>query len=320
VTLRSVVLLVACLGAGLVLTGSVSPYDRYIGVTLLTYVVVAQAYNVLAGYSGQLSLGVGAFVGVGAYTAGLLMVHVEMSWLPATVLATLLCALFALGLGCALLRLRGVYFAVGTLAAAVALGVAAELWTWAGGGTGFVIVNTPDSTTLMYAAVVAAVLSTGLAVFVRDSAFGLRVAATRDDDGAAAGVGIAVFWHRLAVFVISGAFMGLTGAIVGIQSISVDPGAMFSINWTIYAALFVIVGGRSTVFGPIAGVLIVYYGLTHELQNLQAVSTIVEGVLLIAVIRFAPEGVWPMALSLLQRAGGTQLQYRSSRYPGGGET
>ena len=85
------------------------------------------------------------------------------------------------------------------------------------------------------------------------------------------------------------------------QSITVAPDAMFSLEWTIYAMLFVVVGGRSTVLGPIIGVVIVYYGLTQELQSLQSVSTVIEGVLLIALMRFAPAGLWPLAIRGLRK-------------------
>ncbi len=295
-TKRSVGALVVCLIVGLLLSGSLSGYNQYVATTLVLYAVIAQAYNIIAGYSGQLSLGVGAFIGVGGYAGGLLMVHAGTGWLLAAVIATVLCAAFGFVLGFALLRLRGVYFAVGTLAAAVALGAAAQLWTYAGGGTGFFIETTPSSTDLLRVAVIAFVLVTAIVVFIRDTPFGLRMVATRDDEQAAAGVGVSVFWYRMAALVISGAIIGFAGALVAIQSISVAPGAMFSLNWTIDATLFVVVGGRSTVMGPIIGVLIVYYGLTHELQNLQALSTIIEGVLLVVVMRFAPQGLWPLAL------------------------
>ena len=297
----SVPALAACLVAGLLLASHLSPYSQYIAVTLVLYATIAQAYNIVAGYSGQLSLGVGAFLAVGGYVAGLLMLHAGTPWIPAVVIATAASAAFAFLLGFALLRLRGVYFAVGTLAAAVALGAAAQLWTWAGGGTGFVVATAPTGAPLLVASVIAFVIATGFVLFIRHSAFGLRVVATRDNEQAAAGVGVSVFWHRMAALVISGALTGLAGALVGLDSITVAPGAMFSLQWTIYAMLFVVVGGRSTVLGPIVGVVVVYYGLTQELQNLQAVSTVIEGVLLIALMRFAPAGLWPLAIRGLRK-------------------
>jgi branched-chain amino acid transport system permease protein len=293
--------LAACLIVGLLLAPHLSPYSQYTAVTLVLYATVAQAYDVIGGYSGQLSLGVGAFLAVGGYVSGLLMLHTGTPWIPAVILATAASAAFAFLLGFALLRLRGVYFAVGTLAATVALGAAAQLWTWAGGGTGFVVEAAPTGAPLVQASVIAFVIATGLVLFIRDSAFGLRVVATRDNEQAAAGVGVSVFWHRMAALVISGALTGLAGALVALESITVAPGAMFSLQWTIYALLFVVVGGRSTVLGPIIGVVIVYYGLTQELQNLQSVSTVIEGVLLIALMRFAPAGLWPLAIRGLRK-------------------
>jgi branched-chain amino acid transport system permease protein len=256
-TRRAVAALAATLIVGLVFAGSLSSYSQYVGTTIVLYAVVAQGYNILAGYSGQLSLGVGAFLGVGGYAAGLLMLHVGTGWIPSLVAATAIGAAFAFVLGFALLRLRGVYFAVGTAAAAAALGAGAALWNYAGGGTGFVIVTVPSSLALFRAAVVAFVIATGVVVFIRDSPFGLRMVATRDNERAAAGVGVSVFWYRMAALVISGALTSLAGALIALQTLTVSPDAVFSLSWTVSATLFVVVGGRATVMGPIIGVLIV---------------------------------------------------------------
>ncbi len=287
----------ALLVVGLMLAGDVSTYDQYLGVTLLAYAVCAQAWNVLSGYSGQLSLGVGAFVGVGGYTSGLLMLHQGVGWLAATVIGTVSSGVFAFVLGFPLLRLRGSYFAVGTLAATLALGTAGQLWTFAGAESGFVLPSgPPSSTNLLRAAVVAFSLAIGVILVIHDSAFGTRLMAVRDHEQAAAGIGVSTFRYRMAALVVSGSLTGLAGAIIAMQTITVDPISMFSINWTINATLMVVVGGTATVVGPLIGVVLVYYVLTQELQSLQALSTIIEGGLLMVIMRFSPGGLWPMML------------------------
>jgi len=300
---RSGAALAAVLAVGILVSGLLSPYNQYLGVTILTYAVVAQAWNVISGYSGQLSLGVAAFLGVGGYATGLLMVHQGLGWIEGAVCGTVISGLLAVALGIPLLRLRGPYFAVGTLAATIALAAGGGLWTWAGAGSGFTLPpgQLPSSVGLLRAAVVAFVLAMAAVVFLRDSAFGLRVVAVRDSEQAAAGVGISTFRHRMGAFVLSGALTGLAGSLVAMQSITVDPGGMFSVNWTVNATLMVVVGGVATVGGPLIGVILIYYVLTQRLQSLQALSTVIEGALLVLIVRFAPGGLWP----LLVRVSGT---------------
>ena len=294
--LRSGGILAALLLIGLALPGGLSPYSQYLGVTILAYAVLAQAWNLVGGYSGQFSLGVSAFVGVGGYATGLFMLHLGMGWLLASLAGTIFSGAFAFVLGFPLLRLRGPYFAVGTLAAAVALESGAQLWTWAGGGNGFVlpINELPSSETLFRLAVVAFVLAMAVILFVEHSAFGLRLMAVRDDDHAAAGVGISGFWHKVAAFSVSGALTGLAGALVAMQTVTVNPSSSFDLNWTTNAALFVVAGGIATTVGPLLGVVVVYVVLTQQLQNLQALSVLIEGGLLVFIVRFAPRGLWPL--------------------------
>lgn len=280
-----------------------------LGVTLLSYLAIAQGWNVLAGYSGQVSLGSTAFVATGGYTAALALAHTGVSWPAALALAALTSAALAALLALPLLRLRGDYFAVGTLAISVAVQALLTNWPWAGGADGFTIPlgSVPSGGNLFQIAVLVAALATGLAVFVAHSGFGLRLAAIRDNEPAAAGLGVAVRWHRVAAFVASSALIGLAGAVVAFQFIAVSPDEIASLSWSLNAVLMAIVGGTGTVLGPAVGVVIVYYGLTQELANFPTVSQLLEGLLFILIVRAAPSGIWPLiarlARTLRRRAG-----------------
>lgn len=304
-SVRSWIILAAVLVAGVAVSGPISAANQYTGVTILTAMIIALAWNIVAGYSGQLSLGVAAFVGLGGYSCGLLMAHAGFGWVTAAIAATGFSAVFAFLLGLPLLRLRGAYFAVGTLAAAVALEAGAQLWTWAGGGSGFTlpIAGLPSSLSLLRASVIGFVIALAAVLYVHESAFGLRVVAVRDDERAATGVGISSLRLRLTAFVISGALTGLAGALVALQTLTVSPSGSFSLTWTIDATLYVVAGGIATVVGPLIGVIVVYLILTQELQSLGAVSAIIEGGLLIVILRFAPGGLWPALRMAAIRAG-----------------
>ncbi|MFC8427932.1 branched-chain amino acid ABC transporter permease [Streptomyces sp. NPDC057253] len=267
-----------------------------LSVTLLTYLTIAQAWNVLAGFSGQISLGAAAFMATGGYTTALILAHTGLPWPVAFLGAGVGAALLALLLAVPLLRLRGDYFAVGTLAVSIAIQALLSNWNWAGGASGLTLPTEriPSGGNLYQIAVLVAALAMALTLYVRHSAFGLRIAAVRDNEPAAAGLGVSVYRHRLAALVPTSALTGLAGAVIAFQFVVISPDGVASVNWSLNAVLMSVVGGAGTVLGPVAGVGIVYYGLTRALQNQQTLSMVIEGVLLIAIVRFAPQGAWPL--------------------------
>jgi branched-chain amino acid transport system permease protein len=284
---------------------SLSDYQLDLGVTLLVYFVAAQAWNILGGFGGQISLGAAAFLGTGGYAAGLLMLHSGAGWVLGLLAAGAAGGLLALLLSVPLLRLRGDYFTVGTLAAAIALQALATNWQWAGGAIGITVPfdKVPIGVTLFRVAVVVAAITMAAALFVARSHFGLRLTAVRDNEPAAVGLGVSAYRHRLAALLLSSVLTGLAGGVVAFQTATIAPDGIFGITWSINALLMAIVGGAGTVGGPVVGVLVVYYGLTKQLENTQTLAIVIEGALLVAIVRFAPGGIWP----LVRLAGGRVL-------------
>jgi branched-chain amino acid transport system permease protein len=156
---------------------------------------------------------------------------------------------------------------------------------------------------------VVAATAMAVAVYVRYSAFGLRLAAVRDNEPAAAGLGVAVYRHRFAAFIAHGALTGMAGAVVAYQYVAVSPAGMAGVNWSLNAVLMALVGGAGSLFGPVLGVFVVYYGLTRQLEDFQVASLVVEGLMLVLIVKFAPAGLW----SLITRAGHALRQRRPGR-------
>ncbi|MDQ6895736.1 MAG: branched-chain amino acid ABC transporter permease [Actinomycetota bacterium] len=285
--------------ANLVLTR----YQLDIATTLLTFIALAQAWNILAGYSGQFSLGASAFVGTGAYATGLVQIHLGVSFPIALVVAAVCGGLLAALLAWPLLRLRGDYFSIGTLAAALALQAWMFNWEFAGGSTGISLpINAvPGPVPVFRVACILAGLAMATAYWVSRSTFGLRLKAVRDHESAATGLGVSAFHHRLAALLVSGVLMGLVGGVVALQQVSFEPAGMLGIEWTINALLMTIVGGIGTVIGPAVGAVVVYYLLTKQLAGYQSLSIVIEGILLIAIVRFAPKGLWPLLVAGVHR-------------------
>lgn len=290
----------------MVFTPQLSLETLDLGVTLLAYLAIAQAWNVLAGFGGQVSLGSAAFLATGGYASAILLAHTNISWVFAFLASAVASALLAAILAVPLLRLRGDYFAVGTLAVSIAIQALLTNWTWAGGAAGLTLPvdRVPSGPKLLQVAVIVAALAMGLAIFVKQSKFGLRLAAIRDNEPAASGLGVSVTWHRFMALVPSSMVIGLAGAVVAYQFVAISPGSVANVAWSLNAVLMAIVGGTGTVIGPAIGVMVVYYGLTKQLEGTQTLSQVLEGVLLIVIVRFAPEGMWPLGCRLVRRLTG----------------
>ena len=284
--------------AGLACAPGLDPGVQDLVTTLLVYLTVAQAWNILAGFAGQVSLGAAAFVATGSYAAGLALAHTAIGWAAAVALAGAVAGVLGAVLAVPLLRLRGDYFSIGTLAAAIAVQALLTNWKWAGGAAGLTlpIDRIPAGTTLLQLALVVAGVAMGLAAYVRYSAFGLRLTALRDNEPAAAGLGVAVYAHRFTALVSSSMLTGMAGAVVAYQYVAVSPAGVASVNWSLNAVLMTLVGGAGSLAGPVLGVTVVYYGLTRMLQDFQVLSLLVEGALLILIVKFAPAGLWSLAV------------------------
>ncbi len=280
-------------------TAVFTAYQLDILTTLLAFIALAQAWNILAGYGGQVSLGASAFVGTGAYTAGLLELHAGVGYEVAILGAVLGGGALAAVLAVPLLRLRGDYFSIGTLAAALALQAWALNWSFAGGSTGVNLpaAGIPGPVEIFQLACGIAAVAMICAYLVAHSNFGMRLKAVRDNESAAVGLGVSAYRHRLAALLVSGALSGLTGGLLAMQQISFEPTGMLGIGWTINALLMTIVGGIGTILGPVVGAVAVYYLLTKQLEEYQTLSVVIEGLLLIVIVRFAPRGLWPLLLA-----------------------
>ena len=279
--------------------------DRYtldIATTMLVYLAATQGWNILAGYAGEVSLASSAFIGAGAYTAALLSIRLGLPPVALVAASALVGALLALLLAVPLLRVRGDYFIIASLAAALAVQALVINVGALGGASGLnlAIDSLPSGTTLFsFAAVVAAVAALA-SVLVRRSGFGLRLMALRDDADAAQGVGVDVFRHRLGALLVSSSIISTAGAVLALQQVTVQPQSSLALSWTIDILLMGVVGGLGTLLGPLVGVLVVYYGLVQQLSDTPTLGLVVEGVVLILVVLLAPRGLWPAAVGLFR--------------------
>src|ERR1700761_7637634 len=286
-----VVVIVLALLPYLVYSGTTSIFVQ--GFIVLT---LASMWNLLAGYAGLVSVGQQVFVGLGAYFVLILAIH---GWSPfaALPIAAIGCAVAALPLWWLVSRLRSGYFAIATWVLAATVMLVIEKFSSIGGGTGmplpgFAGLDPVLLTAYTYWAGLAVTVAALVGIYLMlRGRIGLVLTAVRDDEVAARSSGARVGLARVLVFVIAGAGCGGAGAVLAISQLQVQPGAVFSVQWTAEMAFATIIGGLGTIEGPIVGT-IVYMVLQQTLQSYNAWYLIILGLVAILIALFFRRGLW----------------------------
>ena len=288
---------------GLLLSVVPSFTDRYLqllGFEILALAALAQAWNLLAGYGGLVSLGSAAFVGIGAYTAAGLSIAAPVPLVSSVVAGGLLAAAFAAIVSVPLLRLRGIYFSIGTLALAEALAIWMVNWNVLGGSRGmYITAPAPSPGELYEMGLVLAVVTTAALTAVLPTRLGIGLRGIRDNEDVAQQMGVATFWTKFTAFTASAFVMGLIGGLEAANKAVIEPTGAFGLHWTIDAVNVAIIGGLGSVAGPLVGAAFVV-GLGEVLAVNPELHVLISGVILIAVIRFAPRGLWGSLGPVLQ--------------------
>ena len=269
-----------------------SDYAMLFFMLFFIYLALAQMWNLLAGYSGLISLGQQSFVGLGGYTVAVLSSYYGVNIWIGVVLGGLASVLLALFMSLFIFRMKGVYFAIGTWIFAEALLVWFSNWAYVKYGSGLFIKPSGDLSmvAIYYAAFVVGTGSVALVYMLLRSRLGLGLMAMRDDDQVSETLGVEVFRSKLYCFLISAFVTGTTAGIFYVFQIFIQPYNAFSIDWTVKLVFMVIIGGIGTIEGPILGALI-YVLLSQFLAEYFSVSMLILGGIAIVVILVAPKGI-----------------------------
>src|SRR5207245_6694855 len=226
------------------------------------FVALAQAWNLIGGYTGYASFGQVAFFGLGAYTVAVLMNNYHVSFWLAMPVAILAGVLFAVLIGVPLLRLRGHYFAIATLGAAEGLReVINNMTPITGGGLGITIPTFGDQAPTPYfgkpgfylAFLIIAALSVAVSALLARSRFGYAMVAVHEDEAAAGAVGINTTSVKVIAFAVSGAIVACAGSIYAFQQIEFYPSDVFDPSFTVLMVIMVVIGGSGSILGPLVG-------------------------------------------------------------------
>lgn len=267
-----------------------------------SFIALASLWNLLAGYTGLVSVGQQAYVGFGGYMLFMLAMFFGVPPLVAIAASGVLAALIAIPVAPLLFRLQGAYFAIGTWVAAEVFRLTFAQLTILGGGSGIslpagIVTAIAEGRELremvVYWVGLALVVGTLAAiVLLMRSRFGLALTAIRDSQLASESLGIDIWRTKLFVYVAVSAITGMVGAFIFLQKLRISPDAAFSQNdWTAYVIFIAVIGGLGTIEGPIIGT-IVFFLLRETLADLGTVYLLILGLFAIVVMLRAPKGLW----------------------------
>ena len=274
-------------------------YFFFAGYVVLQYIVLSTAWNILGGYTGYTNFGVGAFFAVGAYSS--VVLH-KLTSLPVPVMILvggLMSGILGFGMGYLTLRLKGVFFAIATLALAIVAQTFIVNWDYVGGSRGVYVIRPQQAPLygsyiqyLFSLMLILAWVSVAIARTIERSRLGLGFNAIRDDEAAAEAGGVPTLRLKLISTTLSGALMGMAGAPLPYYVTYLDPASSFNLSYAVNSVAMPLIGGMTSWIGPVIGAVLL--GTIQQLATVtisSALNLLIVGVLLIAFVIIAPNGI-----------------------------
>lgn len=301
---RFIVILVVV--SALIFAGGAAMHIDYVffaGYVVLQYIVLATAWNILGGYAGYLNFGVSAFFALGAYTTIALDKALHLPLPIMIILGGVVSGLVGLGMGYLTLRLRGIFFAIGTFALAIVAETFITNWDYVGGSGGAYMIRPklgPLSTTyieyLFLLMLILVIVSLSIARWIERAKLGYGLAAIRDDELAAESSGVPTLRLKLIATTLSGALMGMAGAPLPYYVTFVDPSSAFNLSYAVNSIAMPMIGGTLNWVGPLIGAVLL--GTVQQVATVtisSEINLLIVGGLLVVFIIVAPNGIAGMA-------------------------
>ncbi len=302
--IRSATFVLACAAvAAVVFAGARAAGNDYVffaGYTVLQFIVLATAWNILGGYTGYVNFGTAAFFALGAYSTVFFHKFYPMPVPVLLVIGAVVSGLVGLGMGYLTLRLRGAFFAIATLALAVVLQTLVVNWNYVGGARGAYVIrpaevpglSLPYIQYLFLIMLALAVIAIATARIVEHSKLGYGFAAIRDDEIAAEASGVPTLKLKLIATTLSGALMGMAGAPFPYYIGYLQPSSAFALEYAVNSIAMPMIGGTTSWVGPLVGALLL--GTLQQVTTVtisSAVNLLIVGLLLVGFVIIAPNGL-----------------------------
>jgi branched-chain amino acid transport system permease protein len=277
-------------------------YLYFASYTILQFIVLATAWNILGGYCGYVNFGSAAFFAVGAYSSVFLHKAFPLPVPLLILVGGLVSGIVGLGMGYLTLRLRGSFFAIATLALAVVLQTLIVNWDYVGGSRGAYIIR-PENITILGLQInyieylfalmlLLAVIALVTARTIERSQLGLGFATIRDDELAAEACGVPTLRTKLIATAISGAFMGMAGAPFPYYIGYLQPASAFGLEYAVNSIAMPMIGGTTSWVGPLVGAILLGGAQQYATVTISsAVNLLIVGLMLVAFVIIAPNGL-----------------------------
>ena len=268
-----------------------SPVLVQFGITTLLLATLAQGWNIIGGYTGYASFGNSVFYGLGSYGTAIAMVQWHLPFGIGLVFGVVLAVVFALLLGLPVLRLRGHYFAIATLALAQVMTAIVSNLQIAGRNVGLVL-PLLNGDRLFYELALALLVLATLAVFwLSRSRFGFGLIAIRENEDAAASMGINTTLYKVLAFALAGVFSALAGGIHAYWITFIDPASAFDISLNVKMIIMAVFGGPGSILGPTIGAFVLSAVSEVLSTEVSSIASLFFGAVVIVAVVFMPRGL-----------------------------
>jgi branched-chain amino acid transport system permease protein len=285
-------------------------YLFYAGYTVLQFVVLATAWNILGGYTGYVNFGSAAFFAMGAYSTVFFYKFFPMPLPILIIIGGIVSGIVGLGMGYLTLRLRGAFFAIATLALAVVLQTIVVNWNYVGGARGAYVIRPneiefigPYIHYLFLLMLTLSVIAITIARGIERSQLGYGFATIRDDELAAEASGVPTLRLKLIATTISGALMGMAGAPFPYFIGYLQPSSAFGLEYAVNSIAMPMIGGTTSWIGPLIGAILL--GTLQQVATVtisSAVNLLIVGLLLVGSVIIAPNGIVGLVQQLRARS------------------
>jgi branched-chain amino acid transport system permease protein len=275
------------------------------GISVLLLATLAQGWNIIGGYTGYASFGNSVFYGLGAYGVAITMVQFKLPFWVGMIAGLVLAVLFAAALGAAVLRLKGHYFAICTLALAFIMTAIVSNLEIAGSNIGLVLPLLKSDVLFYELALGLLVLATITVWWLANSRFGLGLISIRENEEGAAVMGVNTTLYKILAFMLSAAFTGLAGGIYAYYITFIDPIGVFDVALNVKMIIMAVFGGPGTVLGPVVGALILSTISEILATKVTSVASMFFGIVIVIAVVFMPRGI----ADVVRHAGRSPLRY-----------
>jgi branched-chain amino acid transport system permease protein len=291
------VLCVAALAA-LPLTGN-DVLVQY-GIDALLFATLAQAWNILGGFTGYVSFGNSSFYGLGTYGTAIAMAQLHWPFGVGLALGAFLAVACAVLFGIPILRLRGHYFAIATLGLSATLAAIIANLDISGKNIGLILPLTRADNAFYEEALILLIAATATVAWIAKSRFGTALLAIREDEDAALVMGINTTRYKVAALALSAFFTSIAGGIHAYWITFVDPAGSFDLTLNVRMIIMAMFGGPGTVYGPLIGAFTLSAVYDILASSISTAAALLFGIVIVLAVIFMPRGLWDLARGFRQ--------------------